>query len=236
VVVDIDLRAGEQFGEGDGRTVAEEIGALGRRSIAVRADLTARADVERVANESLEQFGRIDVLVNNAGGALAPIDRSYASKFTVEDYESIFKLNLRSTIDSCQVFAPYLVASGPGTSIVNVASMAALDPSQRAGRLAHYGTAKAGVIEYTRYLAHELGPSGVRVNCISPGTIKTARIAAQAAAREIGTDDDIKEIPLRRLGTEDDCAGVLEFLVTDLSGYVTGQVISVCGGRVLTAS
>ena len=89
---------------------------------------------------------------------------------------------------------------------------------------------------YTRNLAAELGPYGIRVNAISPGIIMTARVARQAAERGIGTNSQADALPLRRLGTPEDVAGALEFLATDLSQYVTGQVISVCGGAVLTAS
>ena len=80
----------------------------------------------------------------------------------------------------------------------------------------------------------DLGPHGIRANCLAPGVMLTARVAAQAAARGIGTDAEAAKVPLRRLGQVEDCAGVLEFLATDLSQYVTGQVISVCGGAVLT--
>jgi NAD(P)-dependent dehydrogenase (short-subunit alcohol dehydrogenase family) len=90
------------------------------------------------------------------------------------------------------------------------------------------------VTQYTRYLAAELGPYGIRANCLAPGIIMTSRVAAQAAARGVGTNEEADRVPLRRLGQVEDCAGVLEFLVTDLSQYVTGQVISVCGGAVLT--
>jgi NAD(P)-dependent dehydrogenase (short-subunit alcohol dehydrogenase family) len=102
------------------------------------------------------------------------------------------------------------------------------------GLLAAYSAAKAAVTQYTRYLAAELGPHGIRANCLAPGIMMTSRVAAQAATRGVGTNEEAERVPLRRLGQVEDCAGVLEFLVTDLSQYVTGQVISVCGGAVLT--
>ena len=92
------------------------------------------------------------------------------------------------------------------------------------------------VVGYTRYLAAEVGPQGVRVNAVAPGLITTARIRAQAQARGIGTDGEIPRIPLRRLGTPEDIANAVFFLASDASAYVTGQCLSVCGGTVLTPS
>jgi NAD(P)-dependent dehydrogenase (short-subunit alcohol dehydrogenase family) len=117
--------------------------------------------------------------------------------------------------------------------IVNISSQSAISTYQQ-GLLAAYSAAKAAVTQYTRYLAAELGPYGIRANCLAPGIMMTSRVAAQAAARGVGTNEEAERVPLRRLGQVEDCAGVLEFLVTDLSQYVTGQVISVCGGAVLT--
>ena len=130
-----------------------------------------------------------------------------------------------SAVHCCQAAAPILKAQRSGV-IVNISSQSAISTYQQ-GLLAAYSAAKAAVTLYTRYLAAELGPFGIRANCLAPGVIMTSRVAAQAAARGV---------PLRRLGQVEDCAGVLEFLTTDLSQYVTGQVISVCGGVVLHPS
>jgi NAD(P)-dependent dehydrogenase (short-subunit alcohol dehydrogenase family) len=119
--------------------------------------------------------------------------------------------------------------------IVNISSQSAISTYQQ-GLLAAYSAAKAAVTAYTRYLAAEVGPFGVRANCLAPGIMMTSRVAAQAASRGVGTNSEAERVPLRRLGQVEDCAGVLEFLTTDLSQYVTGQVISVCGGAVLTPS
>ncbi|MGO4836318.1 SDR family NAD(P)-dependent oxidoreductase, partial [Rhizobiaceae sp. 2RAB30] len=132
----------------------------------------------------------------------------------------------------CQSAAPIMKEQGSG-AIVNVTSQTGVSILP-GGLLAVYGAAKAAVAMLTRNLASELGPHGIRVNAIAPGIIMTARVAAQAAARGIGTDTQAQSLPLRRLGTVEDCAGVLEFLVTDLSQYVTGQVICADGGAVLT--
>jgi 3-oxoacyl-[acyl-carrier protein] reductase len=142
------------------------------------------------------------------------------------------EVNYMSAVHCCQAIAPIMKRQGSGV-IVNISSQSGTT-TYNGGVLAAYAAAKAAVTHFTRYLAAELGPYGIRANCLSPGVMMTARVAAQAKARGIGTDDEAKKIPLGRLGQVEDCAGVLEFLTTDLSQYVTGQVISVCGGAVLT--
>jgi NAD(P)-dependent dehydrogenase (short-subunit alcohol dehydrogenase family) len=234
-VIDINLNAAAEFNETlNAETVPDEIRSIGRKSIGIQADLTQRQDVEKAFAEIMTAFGRIDILVNNAGGALTPIERSMASVAPDEDIKKNLDVNLLTAMYCCQTVAPVMRAQGGGV-IVNIATMAALTVIGR-GLLAHYGVAKAAVVQYTRYLAAELGPDGIRVNCIAPGPIQTSRVVAQAAARGIVRPDDARRIPLRRLGTTEDCANVLEFLATDLSSYVTGQCISVCGGSVLSPS
>ena len=123
-----------------------------------------------------------------------------------------------------------------GGTIINISSRAGVDPARREGRLTPYGIAKTGVIQYTRFLAHDVGPDSIRVNCIAPGTIATARILKTAQERGISTDVDLGDIPLRRFGSTEDVAGVVQFFASDLSAFVTGQCLSVCGGTVLTPS
>lgn len=236
VVADLDLRGARQFGEElQGDTVSDEIIALGRRSIGVQADLRQRANAESLVEQAIEAFGRVDILVNNAGGAFAPVGTSRASQMNDEDLAAMLDVNLMATIYCSQAVVPHMRAQGGG-NIINVGSTLALDAAHRGGLYAHYGMAKSGVVQFTRFLAAELGPDGIRVNCIAPGSTATARVASQATARGMVTDADTARIPLRRLATVEDMAGPLEFLATDLSSYVTGQCISVCGGKVLTPS
>lgn len=236
VIADLDLQGAEKFGETlTAATVADEIIALGRRSIGVEVDLTRRADASHLVDRTLSEFGRIDILVNNAGGAVAPIETSRASEMSDEHINGMFDLNLMTTIHCSQAVVSHMRRQGSG-NIINVGSTLGLDAAHRQGRMAHYGIAKTAVIQYTRFLAIEVGPYGIRVNCIAPGSTATARVVSQAKARNMVTDSDLPRIPLRRLGTVEDMAGPLEFLATDLSSYVTGQCISVCGGKVLTAS
>ncbi len=236
VVADLRLDGAAEFGEVlNAASVPDEIIALGRRSIGVQADLTRRENVAALVDRTLTEFGRVDLLVNNAGGAIAPIETSRASQMTDEDIKTMFDINLMSTIYCSQAVVPHMRAQRSG-NIINVGSTLGLDAAHRSGRMAHYGIAKTAVIQFTRFLAIEVGPDGIRVNCIAPGSTATARVAAQAKARGMVNDDDLPRIPLRRLATVEDMAGPLEFLATDLSSYVTGQCISVCGGKVLTAS
>jgi NAD(P)-dependent dehydrogenase (short-subunit alcohol dehydrogenase family) len=234
-IVDLNLDGAAEFGEQLGApSVAAEIEQLGRRSLGIQADLTRRDDAFRAVEAARAALGRIDILVNNAGGAITPAERSRASATPEEDTRLLMDVNFMSTVHCCQAVAPLMKAQGGGV-IVNISSQSGITTYNQ-GLLAVYAAAKAAVTHYTRYLAAELGPHGIRANCLAPGVMLTARVAAQAAARGIGTDAEAAKVPLRRLGQVEDCAGVLEFLATDLSQYVTGQVVSVCGGAVLTPS
>jgi len=180
-----------------------------------------------------EAFGRIDILVNNAGGALSPVERSTASMIPAQDLEWMWRLNLMSAIHCSQAAMPALREEGGG-AIVNISSRAGIDPAQREGRITGYGLAKAALIQFTRHLAYEAGPWGVRVNAVAPGAIATARLQALAEERGIGAKSDLEKIPLRRFGTAEDVANAVLYLASDASSYVSGQCLSVCGGTVLT--
>jgi NAD(P)-dependent dehydrogenase (short-subunit alcohol dehydrogenase family) len=234
-VVDIKLDGAAEYGEKlSAASVPQEIEQLGRRSIGIEADLARRDAAFNAIATALQTFGRIDILVNNAGGALTPADRSRASEAPEEDTRFLMDVNYMSAVHCCQAVAPIMKRQRSGV-IVNISSQSGVT-TYKQGLLAAYAASKAAVTHYTRYLAAELGPYGIRANCLSPGVMLTARVAAQAAKRGVGTEDEAEQIPLRRFGQVEDCAGVLEFLTTDLSQYVTGQVISVCGGAVLTPS
>jgi NAD(P)-dependent dehydrogenase (short-subunit alcohol dehydrogenase family) len=232
-IVDVDLSGAAQFGEQlSAASVAKEIEALGRHSIEVEADLADRQAATEAVQRVHARFGHIDILVNNAGGAITPPERSKPSVVSDNDIRLIFDVNLMSTIYCCQAVTPIMVAQKSGV-IVNTSSTAARTVAP-GGLLSHYGAAKAAVTHYTRDLASELGPSGIRVNAIAPGVMLTARVQSLAEKRGIGIASEANHVPLRRLGEPEDCVGVIEFLVSDLSRYVTGQCISVCGGATLT--
>lgn len=231
VVNDIDLQAAREFNEElSAPTVMEEVEALDCRALGIQADVTVKAEVEAMVEQTLTTFGRLDILVNNAGGFLHPPAQHAASNAPEEHYRYIMDINLTSAVFCCQAASRPMIAAGAG-KIVNVASQAGLW-SGRSGDVMAYKVAKAGVIHYTRVLAAELGPHGVHVNCIAPGYILSSRAIASGRGSAEARARLEPDIPLRRLGMPEDCARVVEFLVTDLSDYVTGQCIPVDGGYV----
>lgn len=232
IVNDIDLHAHKQYGEElTADTVVQEIEALGARALGIEADATDAAQVADMFAEIERTFGRLDILVNNAGGALRGGDHSEASGAPEDDFRYILDVNLMDTILCCQAAAPIMKRQRSG-KIVNIGSQAGLH-AQIGGRGAPYSVAKAAVIQYTRLLAAELGEYGINVNCMAPGWILSSRAIAGGRASPETRARLESQIALRRLGQPEDCARVLEFLVTDLSDYVTGQCITVCGGYVL---
>ncbi|MCB0087605.1 MAG: glucose 1-dehydrogenase [Caldilineaceae bacterium] len=231
VINDVDLNAAAEYDEALGaETVMAEVEALGVRALGVQADVTDKAQVDGMFEEALSTFGRVDILVNNAGGALHTPPQNAASNAPEEHYRYIMDINLNGTIFCCQAASRPMMAQRSG-KIVNVSSQAGLW-SGRTGNGMAYKVAKAGIIHYTRILAAELGPYNVNVNCIAPGWILSSRAVAGGRNSDETRARLEPEIPLRRMGVPEDCAKVVEFLVTDLSDYVTGQCIPVCGGYV----
>jgi 3-oxoacyl-[acyl-carrier protein] reductase len=230
VINDIDLRANREYDEAltpGCETVVDEIRALDRRSIGVEADVTDEGQVARMVATAVSTMGTIDVLVCNAGGALVR-GPSLASEVPIADFRRMLDINLIGTILTCQAVAPVMKGQTRG-KIVTVGSQAGLR-AQGGGGGTSYAVAKAAVQHYTRKLAAELGPFGITVNCIAPGWILSSRaIAGGRGTPEMRARLEA-EIALKRLGEPEDCAKVVEFLSTDLSDYVTGQIIPICGG------
>jgi NAD(P)-dependent dehydrogenase (short-subunit alcohol dehydrogenase family) len=225
---DINLESHKEFGEEiTAPTVVDEVRALGVRSIGIQADVGRQQEAEAAVQRVIDELGHIDILINNAGGLAGQVDASFASSVSLEDLDATLDRNLKSTIFCSQAAAEPMKSQGWGR-IVNTASQAGLQ-SQGNGIYASYGVAKAGVIAYTKYLAQELAPHGITVNCLAPAYISTGRLEATVfgrmkdPARELG-------IALGRLAEPDDVSKVVEFFVTDLGDYVTGQCLSVCGG------
>ena len=233
VINDIDLHSYKQFNEKPiANTVVDEVQNLGRRSLGIECDVANKKEVNAMFEKILSEFSHIDILVNNAGGLQVHPETSYASSVPEEDLRREVDRNLMSCIFCCQAASIPMKKQKSGR-IVNVSSQAGL-MGGASGFYSSYGVAKAGIISYTRYLAGELAPFGINVNCIAPAFIGTARLMQRSFNAEPGRLEAIKErIPLGRIGTPEDCAKVVEFLVTDLSDYVVGQCIRICGGVLL---
>jgi 3-oxoacyl-[acyl-carrier protein] reductase len=234
-VADLNLRSYEEF-EAEARdmtgdsTVAE-IMAAGGAALGIAVDVRDPQAVAAMAARVVAEWGRIDVLVANAGGGRGrPVDTK-ASTLDPALLQLVTAMNLFGTVYSCNAVAPVMKRQHSG-KIITVSSVAGSAPSADGG-YAHYGAAKAAIAHYTRYLAQDLGPFGITANCIAPGVIATGRILQTVIPGSSQSNRDRAElVALRRLGTVEDCARVVEFLATDLSDYVTGAVIPIDGGLV----
>jgi len=240
-VTDLNLHSYEEF-EAEAKdmsadsTVAE-IEASGGIALGIEVDVRDHEAVEAMVAQVVQEWGRVDVLVANAGGGPGrPMDTK-ASTLDPALLQLVTEMNLFGTVYSCNAVAPMMKRQRSG-KIITVSSVAGTAPSADGG-YAHYGASKAAIAHYTRYLAQDLGPFGITANCIAPGVIATGRM--MATLRIIATvipgsnqsnRDRAELVALRRLGTVEDCAKVVEFLATDLSDYVTGAVIPIDGGSV----
>ena len=234
-VADLNLHSYEEFEaearDMTGETTVAEIQADGGEALGIELDVTDRDSVETMVAEVVAKWGRVDVLVANAGGGRGrPMDTK-ASGLDPALLQLVVAMNLFGTVYSCNAVAPVMKEQRSG-KIITVSSVAGTAPSADGG-YAHYGAAKAAIAHYTRYLAQDLGPYGITANCIAPGVIATGRIMQTVIPGSSQSNRDRSElVALRRLGTVEDCAKVVEFLATDLSDYVTGAVIPIDGGLV----
>jgi 3-oxoacyl-[acyl-carrier protein] reductase len=201
---------------------AQDCSAAGGTGVAIQADVSRPAEVERLVAETVARWGRVDVLVNNAGTTVfAPYDDLDA--MTEEVWDRLMAVNLKATFFACRAVVPHMKGVGQG-SIVNVASIAGLRP---VGSSIAYCASKAAVISLTQSLATTLGPE-IRVNAIAPGYIETR----WHAGREMNADTARERTPLKRNGTAEDVAEVALFLSTS-AAFVTGEIVVVDGGRFL---
>ena len=217
-ILDIDLAAAE--------AVEAEVDAEGGTALAVRVDVSDRAQVEAAMAQVRATLGPILVLVNNAG--ITGFRRFL--EITDEKWDRLMAINLTGPFICTQTVVPDMVEAGWGR-IVNISSSSAQGGQQF---MAHYVSAKAGLIGLTKSLALELGPLGITANTIPPGFIDTPMLRESERRGMLGgsVDDHAATTPVRRAGLPDDIANACAFLVSDEAGYVTGQVIGVNGGRV----
>jgi 3-oxoacyl-[acyl-carrier protein] reductase len=199
--------------------VVRAIGDLGRRAVAVRADVADAGQVETMVATALQQLGPVDVLVNNAG-----IHKHHKSwEMSVEDWDRIIGVNLTGAYLTSRLLGPAMAERGWGR-IVNISSVVADIGSDHE---AHYTASKAGMHGLTKSLALELSPMGVTVNAVAPGWIRTDMTAD---VTEEEWDEALAEIPMGRIGEPEEIASVVAYLASPQASYVTGQVLHVNGG------
>ncbi|MFB3883851.1 MAG: SDR family NAD(P)-dependent oxidoreductase [Thermodesulfobacteriota bacterium] len=207
-------------------STAQEVRRLGRGVITVRADVTKKAEVENLAGAAIKKFKKIDVLVNNAG-----IMRSARMvEMREEDWDAVLDVNLKGVFLCTQAVARHMIEQKYG-KIINMASMAGVGSSSP-GQTS-YATSKAGVIQFTKVCALELGPYGINVNAIAPGVVKTEILYSQKSPEEVNRfiSERAKQAALGRVGTPEDIANIALFLASEDSSFITGHVVAANGGR-----
>lgn len=201
------------------RELLAELQKISPKSSFIASNAADYDQTMAVAEQVQKEYGRLDALVNNAG-----ITRDgLLLRMTQKDWDMVLEVNLRSVFNYCKAFAPMMLKQRSG-SIINTSSVVGVNGN--AGQC-NYSASKAGIIGFTKSLAKELGSRGIRCNAIAPGLIESAM--TQAMPKE-AHDKWLAEIPLRRGGTDLDIARTSMFLASDLSEYITGQVICVDGG------
>jgi 3-oxoacyl-[acyl-carrier protein] reductase len=219
-------RAGADVVVNYNKTPAQELvqlaESLGRKAIAVQADVSSVADCEKLIDEAMKAFGKIDVLVNNAG-----ITRdTLLMRMDEAAWDAVLDTNLKSAFATCKAASKHMMKARAG-SIINMASVSGL--MGLAGQ-ANYAASKAGLIGFTKTIARELAPRGIRANVIAPGFITSDMTAT---LDEKMKEQVLSQIPLKRYGEPVDIANAALFLASDMSSYVTGTTLVVSGGMVM---
>jgi 2-dehydro-3-deoxy-D-gluconate 5-dehydrogenase len=213
------LHASERAAAATAATIAQ---TCGRRTEVLTADLADRGAADRLMAEAIARFGKLDILINNAG----IIRRQPAADHSDEYWDSVLEVNLSSLFRLCRAAGRHLIERGQGGKIINVASLLSF---QGGINVPGYAAAKGGVMQLTKALANEWAPHGINVNAIAPGYMETDNTAALRADQ--GRNRQITErIPAGRWGTPQDLAGAAIYLASRASDYVHGHVLVVDGG------
>ena len=205
-------------------SVAEEARALGRRALPVVSDVSDPGAVDRLLGEVLGTFGRVDIVVNNAGAARGD-DRVPVVDLPIEQWRTVIDVNLNGTFYMSRAFGRAIVEQGHGGSIVNISSIGG---KMMPGRAAAYAASKAGIHALSCAMASELGGSGVRVNVICPGIVDTYRMDDIPRGQQ--WDEFVARVPLGRASNGNDIAWMTVYLCSDQGSWITGQLYSVNGG------
>jgi 3-oxoacyl-[acyl-carrier protein] reductase len=204
--------------------VADDIRASGGRALPIAADCTIEDELRRAAQAITEQLGPPDILAAFAGGKGLPVA---TPEETAEHWREVIESDLTATFLTVSAFLPGMLERGAG-SIITMASAAARQPARSN---AAYAAAKAGVIALTRHLANEIGPQGIRVNCLAPSAVENERMRATM------TDEQRRQLgdsfPLRRIGLPGDVAAATLFLASTASSWITGVTLDVAGGKIM---
>jgi 3-oxoacyl-[acyl-carrier protein] reductase len=211
----------------DIESVADEVRALGRRALPVVSDVADWSAVESLAAHVVREFGRVDIVVNNAGAARGS-DRVPVIDMDVATWEHVIAVNLHGTFYMSKAFGRLIADGGQGGSIINISSVAG---KLMSARTTAYAASKAGIHALTCGMAVEMGPAGVRVNTICPGLVDTFRM--DDIPRGKPWEDMIhRSIPLGRAGSGEDVAWMVVYLCSDQGSWITGQLYTVDGGMV----
>lgn len=198
--------------------LVEEIEKLGVKAKAYQTDAADFQAAQAIVEEIHREFGHIDILVNNAGKTKDGL----MMRMSEDQWDEVLDTNLKSAFNYIRACSPIMARQRSG-NIINISSVVGV--SGNAGQC-NYSASKAGLIGLAKSIAKEMGPRGIRANCIAPGFIATDMTASLGESVQ---EELLKTIPLRRCGTPEDVAGVALFLASDLSSYVSGQVINCCG-------
>ncbi len=200
---------------------AAEIEERGRKSLRVASDVSDRSSLQRVLDEALAAFGKVDILVNSAGRT----KRAPTLEFSEEDWSDIIETNLTGTLRACQIFGGHMVERGYGR-IINIASLSTFVALYE---VAAYSASKAAVASLTKSLAVEWSARGVNVNAIAPGVFRTALNQKLLDESERGREFQLRT-PMKRFGKVEELAGAAVFLASDAASFVTGEILVVDGG------
>ncbi|MBT3344523.1 MAG: SDR family oxidoreductase [Gemmatimonadetes bacterium] len=239
VVTDIDL---DKRGDWGGLpAVAAHLESLGAESLALAANISDPDQVQGMVDEAVARFGRLDIIVNNAGAPAGP-DRQPIVDLPVSEWERVHAINAKGTFLCCQAAARHMRSRDGGGRIINISSVAG---RQGIARYAAYCSSKFAIVGLTQVLALELGEHGITANAVCPGLTETERLAGMAdGLRPEGVDmetyrqqliaDNAAQVPLGRIAQPDDVARTVAFLASDEAAYLSGLAVNVAGGAWLS--